>query len=104
MEKGKKRKNLIRCLFFKGRLPCVISGLYWVAPLSLPLHRSARPPYLYYWLWEMKQYEFGVAFSGIIFTPDFIKISPGYSELKQTDRPRRSTLLCLFRAQRAKNA
>jgi hypothetical protein len=28
MEKGKKRKNLIRCLFFKGRLPCVISGLY----------------------------------------------------------------------------
>jgi hypothetical protein len=51
-----------------------------VAPVSLPPHKFARLPCLYYRSGKVKTYEFDMASSGIILIPYFIRLRPAVLE------------------------
>jgi hypothetical protein len=54
--------------------------------VPLPPYKFVRPPCLYYWLQEIKRYDFRIVSIVINFVPNFDKIHPAVPEFNHADR------------------
>jgi hypothetical protein len=57
-----------------------------VSLVSNPPHKFVRPPCWYYWLYEIRNYDFRVGPNGITPIRNAIQIRPGVLALNRTDR------------------
>jgi hypothetical protein len=65
------------CIFFRRSIIMYdFTTINKVALVWLPPHKFMHPPCCYYWLQEIRIYEVGMASSGILFVPKFVKIGP----------------------------